>query len=810
MERYICVHGHFYQPPRENPWLEDVELEDSAYPYHDWNARITAECYEPNTVSRIMIGDDWINKIINNYSKISFNFGPTLLSWMERKETEVYRAIIASDRASQENSSGHGAAFAQAYNHMIMPLANSRDKYTQVIWGLRDFEHRYGRKSEGMWLPETAVDLETLKIMAEQDVRFTVLAPYQAARFRPIGAKDWIEVGSGGIDTTMPYQINLPGSDRKIAVFFYNGDISQAVAFEKLLSDGERFANRLLGGFHEGDAAQLVNMATDGETYGHHHRHGDMALAYALHHIEANNLAQLSNYSEYLDRHPPTHEVEIKENSAWSCVHGVERWRSNCGCNSGSHPGWNQGWRAPLRDALDWLRDQVAPLYEERARQYLKDPWRAREGYIEVVLDRSPASLEQFLKEHAILEPNTAEHIHILKLLEMQRHAMLMYTSCGWFFDEISGIETVQVLKYAARVIQLATELFHDASLEARFVEKLAQAKSNILEHRDGANIYEKFVKPAMVDLLKVGAHYAICSLFEEYDEESTIYCYDVKREDYESRTLGASKLAVGRVVITSVITLESARFCYGVANFGSHQVNAGIRFYKGDEPYENMAREVTGAFERADYGEVIRLLDQFFGGTTYSVRQLFRDKQRMVVEQILDDTLEKISSDYRRIYNVNAPLMKFLKELNIPPPKVMKAAAELILNLNLKEAFARDTLDIESIKALLEQAHISNIELDGANLGFTLERNLGRMGEELRNHPEDQSLMRNLEAIAGLSRTLPIEVDLWKVQNIYYGLLQKVYPAYREKAGQGEQSARDWLSLFNSLGDQLRVRRGD
>jgi len=806
MERYVCIHGHFYQPPRENPWLEDIELQDSAYPYHDWNERITAECYGPNTVSRILDEEGWIRKIINNYSKISFNFGPTLLSWMEKKEPEVYWAVIESDRESGENFSGHGSAFAQVYNHMILPLANRRDKYTQVVWGIRDFESRFGRKPEGMWLPETAVDMETLDILAERGIRFTVLSPHQAWRVRRTGAGTWNEVGAG-VDTTMPYRINLPDSGRTIDIFFYNGDISQAVAFEKLLANGERFAKRLLGGFNGSNPSQLVNIATDGETYGHHHRHGDMALAYALHYIEINKLARITNYGEYLEQHPPTHEVEIHNNSAWSCAHGVERWRSNCGCNTGMNPGWNQGWRTPLRNALDWLRDTIASQYEEKGRQFLKDPWAARDDYITVINDRSPESVRQFLEKHAARELKPEEQITILKLLELQRHAMLMYTSCGWFFDELSGIETVQVIKYAARVIQLARELFNN-STEEHFLEMLTQSKSNIPEHRDGAHIYEKFVKPAMVDLLKVGAHYAICSLYENYDEHSSIYCYDVNREDYQNRLAGAARLTVGKALVTSVITRESAGLTYGVANFGNHNVSAGVRFHQDDGAYQKMVQEVTGAFERADFAGVVRLMDHHFGGATYSLRQLFRDKQRMVLDQILDTTLTEIAEDYRRIYERHAPLMRFLKELNIPQPKVLYTAAEFVLNTNLRQAFTTDILDIERINALLDEAKISNVPLDGAILGYVLEQTLERLGEQLRDRPTDHSLIGHLDAVVGLVRSLPFEVDLGNVQNIYYSLLQSVYPGLREKAGQGDGGARTWVDQFNALGDKLQVRR--
>ena len=459
MERYICIHGHFYQPPRENPWLEDIEVQDSAYPYHDWNERINAECYAPNTVSRILDGENRIVKLPNNYAKISFNFGPTLLAWMQLKAPKTYEAILAADRMSQKNFSGHGSALAQAYNHMIMPLANRRDKYTQVLWGIRDFEARFGRSPEGMWLPETAVDLETLDIMAALGIQFTILAPHQAKRIRLVDQETWVDVSRGSIDPTMAYEINLP-SGRRIAAFFYDGPISRAVAFEGLLKRGEDLALRLTSAFSaESPFPQLVHIATDGETYGHHQPNGDMALTYALQYIESQKLARLTNYGEYLEKHTPIFEVEILENTSWSCAHGVARWTADCGCNSGGHPGWNQAWRAPLREALDWLRDTLAPLFEEKAGDLLKDPWAARDDYIRVILDRTPENMDNFLRRHAAVELSDQEKVTVLKLLGVQRCALLMYTSCGWFFDELSGIETVQVIHYASRAISLMEEL---------------------------------------------------------------------------------------------------------------------------------------------------------------------------------------------------------------------------------------------------------------------------------------------------------------------------------------------------------------
>jgi alpha-amylase/alpha-mannosidase (GH57 family) len=543
MEKFICIHGHFYQPPRENPWLESVELQDSAAPWHDWNERISVECYAPNATARIIDGAGKIENIISNYSKISFNFGPTLLAWMQDKMPETHDAIVAADKLSRERYSGHGSAMAQVYNHMIMPLANDRDKFTQIAWGIRDFETRFGRKPEGIWLAETAADTATFEALAEQGILFTVLSPYQAREMRKIGETDWQDANGAQIDPTRAYLVPLL-SGRKMNVFFYDAPVSQAVAFEKLLTSGEKFANRILGAFSdERDWDQLVHLATDGESYGHHHRHGEMALAYALEHIEKNNLAKLTNYGEYLEKHPPEYEAQIHEGSAWSCSHGVGRWKEDCGCNSGGHGDWNQSWRGPLRNALDWLRDELAPLFESKAAELLRDPWAARNDYISIILDRSPENRARFFAANANRELSDADKITVLKLMELQRHAMLMYTSCGWFFDELSGIETVQVIQYAARVIQLANELF-SRDFEPPFLDRLAEAKSNIPEHGDGRAIYHKFVKPAMIDWPKAVAHYAISSLFQEYDKATRIFSFTFENEQREIAETGKTKLA--------------------------------------------------------------------------------------------------------------------------------------------------------------------------------------------------------------------------------------------------------------------------
>jgi alpha-amylase/alpha-mannosidase (GH57 family) len=807
MDRCICIHGHFYQPPRENAWLEFVELQDSAYPFHDWNERITAECYAPNGTSRILDGYQNIEKITNNYAHISFNFGPTLLAWMAEKEPETYRTILEADKESQQRFSGHGSAIAQAYNHTILPLSNSRDKYTQILWGIRDFEFRFGRKPEGMWLPETAVDLEVLDILGGFGIRFTILSPFQAKRTRKRRGRAWRDASGGRVDPSMPYDVRLP-SGKRIAVFFYDGPISQAIAFERLLEKGENLAGRLLSAFSDARPwSQIVHIATDGETYGHHHKKGEMALAYALHHIETNNLAKLTNYGEYLDRHPPTHEAEIWERTAWSCVHGVERWNSNCGCNSGGYPNWNQEWRMPLRQALDWLRDTAAARFEEKGREIFKDPWQARNEYISVILNRRADNVEKFFNEQATHQLSPDERIRALKLMEMQRHAMLMYTSCGWFFDELSGIETTQIIQYAARAIQLYQEIFGEP-LEPMFLDRLELAKSNIPEHKDGRVIYEKFVRPAMVDRQKVTAHYALISLFENFEQEAKVYCYRVQTEDLSSIEAGRSKLIVGRARITSGITEESDVFSFSSLYMGDHSMNAGVRVYQGDEDFNALKRELSDPFNRADFPEVIRLMDKHFGESTYSLRSIFHDDQRQILNIIMKSTLTEAEAVYRQLYEKYASMMRFVSDLRAPLPRAFSMAAEFALNSNLRAAFEdADNLDFTRINALLDEARMNNVTLDGATLGFALRRTIKRLSEQLLENPDDLELMKKLEAAAGLARALPFEVNVWRTQNNYYQMLQKIYPAWLEKARADDSTAREWVEHFIALGGKLSVK---
>ena len=494
----LIIHGHFYQPPRENPWTGEVEREVSASPYHDWNERIHDECYRPNAYAHISVAG--VERVVNNYANISFNFGPTLLSWLQLHHPETYQQILMADEESANKRAGHGNAIAQAYGHAILPLCNERDRVTQVVWGLADFRYRFRREAESLWLPETACNDQTLDLLIEQGLRFVILAPEQAGRIWSTSNQAWQDAGSGKVDTTRPYRyFHSNGLGRSLAVFFYHGPTARAIAFELALSSSEALVEKFI---QVAQTGPLVNVATDGETYGHHFKFGDLCLAHALESEAKEAGFSITNYSQYLDEHPPEFEVEIDngpagEGTSWSCTHGVGRWSRDCGCHTGGEPGWNQRWRGPLRSALDFLRDDVARHFEEIGGELFLDPWAARNAYVQLILDDGRSS-EEFFAQQASQELSPPERARALTLLEIQRNSLLMFTSCGWFFSDLAGLETIQVMRYAARVIELQNQLGLNPPRK-EFLEMMAEAKSNVAERGNGADIYLHFAEPLSV-----------------------------------------------------------------------------------------------------------------------------------------------------------------------------------------------------------------------------------------------------------------------------------------------------------------------
>lgn len=807
--KFICIHGHFYQPPRENPWLEEVEFQESAQPYHDWNERVTAECYAPNAVSRIMDPSWRIIGLINNYSKISFNFGPTLLYWLARHNPAVYESILNADKESMKNFSGHGTAIAQVYNHMIMPLANRRDKETQVKWAIKDFQNRFNRFPVGMWLPETAVDLETLEVLVENKIRFTILSPHQAARFRKIGDKSWIEVPESKIDPRKAYLCNLPSGNR-ISLFFFDKRTASDIAFGNLLEHGEAFAKRLIEALNgENNEDLLESVASDGELYGHHHPHGDMTLAYCLYYIQENNAAKITNFAHFLEDFPPEFEVEINEDTSWSCTHGIERWRSDCGCNTGMKPGWNQAWRGPLRSAMNWLRDALSAKYEETIKQYIKDPWTARNNYIDVILDRSPENIEEFLNLEAKRPLTQEEKRTVIKLLEMQRHAMLIFTSCGWFFDEISGIETVQVIMYAARAMQLAQEVL-GLKLEDEFVRILATAPSNIPEFQNGARIYNTFVKPSIVDFAKISAQNTIIALFAQNLNSKKMTpqmpnCYfRVTQKDIEKRDDGKFRLLLSHSTVFSSLTLDEQTFACAAIWLGDHNVSCGAMRDMPDEAFNAMKNDLLASFEKGQINEIIVILSKNFGKNTYSLKDMFKDDQRYILDFILQNNLKKARELYNIIFRENSAMLRFMKENRLPPFQPFRAAAEIVLEHEIEQALAEENVDLEHLKNLIVNSKNYSIVLNSELLAYQASGRITVEFLKLSNAPQDIGKIKSITELIESVKQLPINLNLWQSQNIVFQIAENYYGQLK---AQKDEASRNWVKSFRQLCELIGIR---
>ena len=795
MEKYICIHGHFYQPPRENAWLEVIEVQDSAHPYHDWNERITAECYGPNTASRILDSKGVIKKIINNYSRISFNFGATLLSWMETNDKETYEAILQADRDSMENFNGHGSAIAQVYNHIIMPLATRRDKETQIIWGIRDFAHRFNRQPEGMWLAETAVDIESLELLAKHNIKFTILAPRQAKAFRKIGQEEWSSTDRNPIDARSPYLFRLP-SGNSIVLFFYDGDISQGVAFNGLLNDGKKFAERLVETLDDSTAPQLAHIATDGETYGHHHKHGDMALAFCLDYIERNNICNLTNYSHFLSKHSPTHEVLVHENSSWSCAHGIERWRNDCGCNTGSKPSWHQGWRKPLRETLDWLRVELEKIYERETSVLLRDPWEARNEYINVILRRNDETIKKFFDDHCI---KTVEPNNILRLMEVQRNAMLMYTSCGWFFDEVSGIETTQIMQYACRAMQLVSQI-SDVNLEMEFRRRLEEVPSNVAGLQNAANVYQKYVTPSKINLQRVGMHYAVACIFEEDPDSFPVFNYTTSNEVFVRKEAGEQKLVLGVTKVKSNVTRSEKKFAFAVIYMGKHNIIGNISLDMEEEKFASMQVRMISAFEEGRLGDIIGLMQMYFGPEKYTIWQLFQDEKRKVFNFITQQSMLDLEESLRRIYNRDYPLVMGLSHNGIPIPNAYKTTFEYILNADLIKCFQTDKINIRQVERIMSELVKWDLRIEDSG---NVERFAGdSIFKELKRIGADGDSYKRIER---LNRLFPLMVrfnlkpSLYRSQNLFFEISEEI----QENDGRSPE----WKKQFLLLGDNLGVK---
>lgn len=761
--KYLCIHGHFYQPPRENAWLEEIELQESARPYHDWNVRICAECYSPNALARVLNGNKELTNLVNNYAHISFNFGPTLLSWMEAKEPEVYQAILEADKQSQVHFSGHGSAIAQAYNHMILPLANAHDKETQIKWGIYDFKKRFGRKPEALWLAETACNTETLEVLAANGMKYVILAPGQCARVRKIGEGKWQEIGAG-VDPKRAYLCDLP-SGKKIVIFFYDGPISQGIAFSDTLSSGEKFAERLLSTYNNTEDAQLMNIATDGETYGHHQKFAEMALAYCLKTIQEKPDVQLTVYGEFLEKNPPQYEAQIHENSSWSCCHGVERWRANCGCNSGMHGTWHQKWRAPLREALDFIRDEMIRTFEKVGGEYFKDVWAARNDYIELILDRSLDAQHKFFLRYAT-EKAWQDRSAALMLLEMQRMSMLMYTSCGWFFDEVSGLETVQIMQYACRAMELNRAL-SGIDLEPEFIKRMEKAPSNLPEIKNGAVAYERYVKPQSASLEKMALSHVVTLLADETANPQHAYACDVLFYEPTKLTTPNAQLIYGRIGLKSRITLEEKNIPFAVLRTGFAQLTC----VAGSDHADDAFAQLKALFEEKKYEDCTSLMRQQFV-TEIPLNSMFMDVRRKVVNQVLKRLQEDSSQVYDELFEKQYPVVRGLQLLGTPVPTAFLHLADFVLTQDLVEQFRAATVNVTEVEELMENVKTLGLDVSNGKVADAVSEKLTFLSFAFARNPADKLAAHKLVEFLNYIEIFGFNPNTIKAQEfVFFGL---------------------------------------
>ncbi len=794
---YVTLHGHFYQPPRENPYLDTIERQNSAAPFHNWNERIYHECYRPNAFARILNEAGEVVEIVNNYEYLSFNIGPTLMRWLEQYDAEVYQRILEADRKSCDRLNGHGNAIAQAYNHIILPLANREDKVTQIRWGKADFEARFGRETEGMWLAEAAVDYATLEVLIEEGIKFIVLAPSQVERCRPLPPErdpegldyPWQEVGGGQIDPTRPYRCFLPGDEsRYIDIFVYDGPISRDMGFGDVLNSSDQFANRIDQAVRgDRSTSQLISVATDGETFGHHKHNTEKALAYAFRYVLPQRGWTITNFAHYLSLHPPTWEVEIKSVTAWSCAHGVDRWQDNCGCG-GEGGVWHQDWRRPLRDALDWLRDQLVTVYLDCGDHLFQDLWAVRNDYVSVLLAQTGAEsdpIDAFLTKHQRHPLSATEQVDALRLLEMQRHALLMYTSCGWFFEELSRPEGVQILRYAARAIALADEVA-GVSLEPEFIERLALAPSNVEAFKTGAEVYRQLVLPSQVTLDQVVAHYAMSSLFHAYPTEDQIYSYQMRQWDYDKRAMGKLTLAVGHLQLTADATRESTQVIFAVLHMGGWDFHCTVQPFTGRPQYTLLKQALFEQLQQASTPRIVLTMNQHFGDRHYGIQDLFAEDRHRLLAMLSQETLTRLDQLYTQVYRDNYSLLMAYRQDGFEGPQEVLMAAQVALahratqTIQALTAPSAEELSAPNYRAQLMELAAIATETEHLDCRLNLEASVPQLDKVLHQwlqqvlYAENSPLLQNFIDLLSVTRRLQIPIQGDRLQEQYAQFLRE------------------------------------
>lgn len=636
----------------------------------------------------------------------------------------LYRKILEADRKGLERF-GHGNALGQPYNHVILPLATERDRETELRWGITDFEQRFGRKPEAVWLPETAVNEATLRSLVRHGLRFVILSPFQALRARPLGEVKWKDVSKGRIDTSQPYRCFVKDSsgrkhpDRFIDLFFYEGALSKEVGFGDLLKDGPLLCSRIEEASRPVGRPQLIHIATDGETYGHHKKFGEMALAYALRHGLASRGMEITNYGAFLDRFPPLYEVEIDEGpkgegTSWSCFHGVGRWKEDCGCSTGGEAGWNQRWRAPLREALEFLRDRLSVIFEEEGGKLFDDPWEARNGYIYLIRDRSGEARRRFFERFGRGKMDRERVAMALQLLEMERHGLQMFTSCGWFFADLAGLETLLVLQHAARAIELA-EGITEPGLEKGFLHILSQARSNLPEMGDGRRIYEDLVKPQSFGFEKAAATYAFSAFSGE--KEKRIFSFHVEDVEEERIALDFGPLLLGRLKVSSEAFPEEKEFLFAVGSFPSEPSRTWVRGHDEAFPFSAW-KEKLSSLPAQDQEAWRKGLDSPLGALSFTLGDLPKEERERLFPRLFRDEVLRYREASADLFNVSNPFVRRLVGEGFRLPSEFRQAAEIALRDELQKEL--DRLG-EDFRGPFENGRIDRIVQEARRYGLTL-----------------------------------------------------------------------------------------
>jgi alpha-amylase/alpha-mannosidase (GH57 family) len=742
----------------------------TASPYHDWNDCVYEQCYKPNRAARFQNSKGEINYISNNYRHLSFNVGPTLHGWIEKHDPTLADYIADADKEAAA-ALGEGGAIAQAYNHMILPLSEERDIRTQVEWGARDFCHRFGRAPKGMWLPETAVNTATLEALSAGGIDFTILAPHQCASVRDQGGT-WRETPGGvGLDVMKPYFVTLP-SGRKISLIFYYGSIAHDIAFGGLLDNGDFFADALLSKLPRDEEPRLLTIATDGETYGHHHRYGEMALARATRKICDSGGAELTNIAAFLDRYPASIECRIAEDTSWSCAHGLERWRGDCGCYTGGEPWWNQRWRRPLRDALDHLRDRIDEVYEKEMKRFCDSPWLLRDEAIELYLmDFGPnASVEDVqAKKRAFLKDSCGELANddlrkVLTLLETQRMRLYMYTSCGWFFNDVAGIETRQIMAYALRAAEY-THALSGVFLQEDFLEDLRKAPGNTAEFPTGYDVMMKCVMPLKRSMRDIAAASALMS------KKDRDYTYLVKSggRAYPSGDMG---LSVARTTVTDSRTLESWSGASVVISTGG--LDDVCRLTEKDVPSQ---KDIWRNFYSGDIISIMKYIEKSFELGQWHFRDLPQDDRDIIASERTKDAEHDHLRYAEELLLDNRRLLVQLDMIGVKSAPFLRAAAIFVYEQRMKELAAGvgDVLDLlkheSRLDVLLDEARNMGIYPEVSVLAPVMERAFCDNLVYAMKKNDDEAFANTL-FLWRRANELKIEIGRWAVQNIMWEML--------------------------------------